>query len=591
MTDFPDFPVLDSPARCAALWSKYPEKVVGLWATGCPRQNVDVLWRLREELLKIGVPVVFFFNVSALPMLRSLLGTEPSIESGRDLYQLDDPRFFHLLSFVDVLVANDTFVGFYGARHIRAKLVGLPHCANVTNPTFWNYYYDYFVSDKNELRDFDYSFYINRGKIRRNSSFTQLVVGYPKLDLLLEERKKSYSTTYSVLLIYLVYVDYSVNQQNISPEKYVEIWSDVISAFLEWRSDGMVVFRPTMPDRQHPLVREILGKFAESGRVFLDDDDDNKFWLARAKYFVTDLSQGYINFSMTAMRPSIRMFHRWEEHKPKRDEWGWVIATPAPLVSLLEQMDRDEKCWARILKVRQKCEMPTLGRNFTLLAGMVKRILQDDDDPMWLKLDKGNTPCNTTADMLKIVAKWVKHSNFCLVHMAQWVNMELIPLSSQHTPKIWLLLLRSALLSSTNNDAPNTIAINMAVWLDNALAGVPFVQCVGLLRHLLRTGTQKSATALLITVTSVHVSGARKKRALFFLLMEWARYDPEVVRSINVLAEKMPQHFSRPVLDKLNRYLPLIMKVPRPLRRLGARFVGLKKPLAKKYWQAHRALA
>lgn len=60
MTDFPDFPLLDSPAKCAALWPRYPEKVVGMWATGWPRQNVDVLWRLRQELLKLSVPVVFF---------------------------------------------------------------------------------------------------------------------------------------------------------------------------------------------------------------------------------------------------------------------------------------------------------------------------------------------------------------------------------------------------------------------------------------------------------------------------------------------------------------------------------------------------
>lgn len=39
-----------------------------MWATGMPRQNVDVLWRLREELLKLGVPVVFFFNESAKPI-------------------------------------------------------------------------------------------------------------------------------------------------------------------------------------------------------------------------------------------------------------------------------------------------------------------------------------------------------------------------------------------------------------------------------------------------------------------------------------------------------------------------------------------
>ena len=68
-----DFPVLDSAAKCAALWSKYPQKVVGLWATRLPQQNVDVLWGLRQELLKQEVPVVFFFNESAKKMLNNVI--------------------------------------------------------------------------------------------------------------------------------------------------------------------------------------------------------------------------------------------------------------------------------------------------------------------------------------------------------------------------------------------------------------------------------------------------------------------------------------------------------------------------------------
>ena len=82
MTATADFPVLDSAAKCAALWSKYPQKVVGLWATGYPpQQNVDVLWRLRQELLKLEVPVVFFFRENAKPMLNQLITGENTSHS------------------------------------------------------------------------------------------------------------------------------------------------------------------------------------------------------------------------------------------------------------------------------------------------------------------------------------------------------------------------------------------------------------------------------------------------------------------------------------------------------------------------------
>lgn len=79
--------------------------------------------------------------------------------------------------------------------------------------------------------------------------------------------------------------------------------------------------------------------------------------------------------------------------------------------------------------------------------------------------------------------------------------------------------------------------------------------------------------------------------ALFLLLMELTRYDGAPLARINALAKEMPQHFSGPVLEKLNKWLPLALKCPLPLRRFGARLLGLKKPLAKKYWRAHRALS
>ena len=103
--------------------------------------------------------------------------------------------------------------------------------------------------------------------------------------------------------------------------------------------------------------------------------------------------------------------------------------------------------------------------------------------------------------------------------------------------------------------------------------------------------TQKTTILLLLTISSPYISGAHKKRILFFLLMELPHHDKDALLKVNELAEMMPEYFSRPVLDKLNRFLPLALKVPLQLRRLSACILGLKKPLAKKYWQAHKELA
>lgn len=605
MISVPDFPILDSPAKCVALWPKYPNKTVGIWATGLPQQNVDVLWRLREELLKLGVPTVFFFTESAKLLLHDMLAQNSSATLAGDIYQLDDSRFFRLLNFVDVLVTNEYRVGYKDHRHIGAKLLSIK--PTLQNPCGWNYFYDYGVTSRDPSKNLDYTYidgckidyglYPDICKIHRNDHFTQLVVGHVKIDLLLEERQKKSSISHTpVLLLYPTYMDFCMTLQKISPEKYVEIWAEAASSYLAWRPEGLVVFRPVLPNHSHPQVIELQARFANDGRFIVDTGYDNKFWIARADYFVTDYSQAHINFSLSAKKPTLRMVHTENVEEPKRDEWGWTISRPAQVVPLLQQMDMEEKIWAESLRKVQEREMPTLGRNFALLADMIQRIFHNDDDPAWFRVAKGHTPCRTRGDLLRLVAKGVKYEPFTLYLMHLWLNDLLSSTQDQETPKIWLGLLKRALLprldtaSPLDCDVPLYIARYINEGLTITLVRLPVRQTVGLLRHCMRKDASLTATALLLTATSRYLRGPEKKRALFFLLMEWARYDPSVLQAVNDLAEKMPQHFSGPVLGRLNRVLPRVMKVPLPMRRLGAMALGLKKPLAKKYWRAHREL-
>lgn len=609
MNALPDFPHLDSPEKCAALKSRYPGKVVGLWATGDPRQNVDVLWRLRRELLRLGVPALFFFKESAKPMLRTVLAAENALPAqAGGVYQLDDAALFPGLDFVDVLATSEYVVDFRASRHIPAKLVSVLNHAKMESPCIWNYFYDYYVSPVDPLKGFEYpngdsrkvdfGFYPDSCKTHRNPHFTQVVTGYPKIDLLVEERERAAAVRSApVLLLFPTYVDFCLKVQNIGPEKYVEIWSDVVRAFLAWRPEGLVVFRPNVKNRTHPLVGCLKARFAGEPRFTVDEDDDNKFWLARADYFVTDYSEGYTNFCLSAKRPAIRLAYSWEEQEPQVDEWGWTISKPGQLVPLLQEMDREESSWARALEATQKREMPHLGRTFPLIADMLKRILENDDDPAWLREDKGHTPCDTPADKLRLVARVVRKGGFNLYIQRLLLNNVLASTGSVHAPQIWLLLLRRALLprlegaSPLDRDFPYEVPLHVDMWLTSALGSLPLVQSVGVIRHCLRKAPRLAATALLCAATSTQVSGPRKKRALFFLLMEVGAYDKTVLAYINEQAQKMPQYFSGPVLARLNRFLPLALKVPLPLRRLAAMALGLRKPLAREYWRAHRVLS
>ncbi|MBD5558622.1 MAG: hypothetical protein HDQ92_08810 [Desulfovibrio sp.] len=601
----PDLPVLDSPAKCAALWPKYPEKVVGMWATGFPHQNADVLWRLRQELLSREVPVVFFFRKSALPMLEKVIATDGSIGCNQHIYQLDDHKYFLFLNFIDVLVSNDYCLDWRQARYTDAKLVSLPHHAKLANPDIGNFYYDYVVSDSGRMSDFDYSPFPDNNKIHKNSYFTQLIAGHPKIDLIMEERLKGKShLSQPLLLIYPCDIDKHINLQLINSSLYEKIWSEIIGDFLKWCPSGIVILSPPHYNRSHPVIEHIKSLFSEDGRLFIDDQIDNKFWLSRATYFITDYSKGFINFCMTAKKPAIRMVYTEDAIPARRDEWGWTISRPNQFIPCLEKMDAEETYWTALLERKQKSEMPTLGKNFVLLADMVKRIFNNDDDSAWPKKEKGHTRCETSGDMLKLVSKVTKDPSYSLGHLYRYQNIVLDSPTRSINPKVWLLVLRRALLAECNRDSfediyqlkshddtPASISKFIDLWMEQTLASLPLKQFIGLLRYLINKYPQKIMNTLLMTICSPMVSGPHKKRVLFFLLMEMPHFDQQSLLKVNAFAETMPQHFSRPVLDKLNRLLPLAMKVPISLRRFAACILGLKKPLAKRYWQAHRALS
>lgn len=552
MTATYDFPKLDSPAKCAALWPKYPEKVVGLWATGSPRQNVDVLWRLREELLRLKVPVIFFFTESALPMLRTLLNRDSTHRNTDDIYQINNAKYFRLLNFVDVLVSNDYLVKVESSKHIKAKLVGLPHHAKMDNPYLYDFFYDYIISDVNRIGSFDYSIYPDYLKIHRNSHYTQLVAGHPKIDLIIEERKNNTGAfSQPVLLLYPTHINWSIELQKISPAVYENIWSAIITNFLKHYPSGIVILSPMREEASHPAMERIKSRFKNDPRFFFDDEDDNKFWLARATYFITDYSKGFVNFCMTAKRPAIRMEYAQVGAVPRRDEWGWIISEPNQLIPLLEEMDRETTRWAELLMAKQKREMPTLGMNFVLLARMIQRIFNDDDDPAWLRMDKGHTACERTGDLLKLVAHCTKRSSYALNYLNVWLTPILkfapVPIS----PKIWLLFLKRAFIADCGRDSPKainhiytrvdtpfTISLFTNMWLNNALESLPLTQIISLIRYLMRKYPHKITTILLILGTAHQLTGAHKKRALFFLLMEAPHYNKEVLLMVNDLAKQ-----------------------------------------------------
>lgn len=594
----PEFLCLDTPEKCASLCSNHSEKAVGLWATGFPRQNADVLWRLRQELMALGVPVVFFFRESAKSLVRKFLAEAPASPQGTEgIYQLENVYFMGLLDFVNVLVTSDYVLGFTNPRQVRAKLVSLPHNAVAATPSVLNYFFDYVVCDNNHIdNSFDYSLYPDQCKIHHNSSLSILSLSSPKLELLLEERQKHALSDSSPIIFFCpTVIDNVISLQGIDYDKYVEIWTSAITSCLSSRPGALIVFRPMPQDREHPALERIRAAFADESRFLVDDKDDNKYWIARARYFITDYSSADVNFAMTAKRPAVRMIYTREENAPKRDKLGWKICRPRQVVPCLDMSDMKEDGWRKTLTNSQESEMPGLGRVFPLFAGMIGQIHKGEDDPGWLRIDKERTPCKSPADLLKLVSKWTRKNDAPLSLQQFTLEQTSAFTGVRVPPQVWLLLLSHALRTPIDEmagwcDSPAAVAGLVSTWLGNALDTSPFAQGVGVLRHAMRKYPRNASAVLLLAAVSTALTGPDKKRALFFYLAEAPHFDRQALGLVNKMAERSPQYFSGPVLDKLNRLLPLVMKFPLSLRRRAAILLGRKKPLAKEYWRAHRAL-
>lgn len=116
------FTRIDSREKCAALAARFEgQKVVGLWGTALPRQNVDVLLELERQLRAAGIATLMLVKANAADLVRSMA---PELEA---VAILDDKKLFAHLPFISLLVTNDYAVEYSRIEGFRGELLLLPH--------------------------------------------------------------------------------------------------------------------------------------------------------------------------------------------------------------------------------------------------------------------------------------------------------------------------------------------------------------------------------------------------------------------------------------------------------------------------------
>lgn len=482
--------IIDTKAKCNWLCGRNQKRnPIALYATGLPRQNVDVLLRLREELLKNGVPVILFFNNSAKPMLNTLLpmaGVRQEREGTylEEIYQMDDLLFFQYLDFINILVTTD-YANSYQllkpeSRILPQKIVLLQHAAK-TGISCLNLYCDYLCSNTPLKIKWPFKNFPSQLKIHRTNYLTLLPCGYPKLDLLLEARQRNYEEGREpVFLFFIGDLFLTKSRVSLSSEEVFCRWKKIAADLLSEWPNGKVVFRPIGCNRGIFEELDLLGKYISTDtRLYLDLKDDNVWWLSRADYFFTDYSTAYVNWAYASLKPAI-----WLNYvcQPFASGPEAMECAPENIVDAVRIVQAEESQLRKKLLYKRRISYPFAGRTFGRLSAMLARINAGDDDSAWLRLEKEERDCGSLKDTLRFIGWFTSPKSPYLQELIWYVPL-FLSLPCGGDCRVLLLLLKGALTRYASLFANQEMAVPLcADILKKCLTSCP----AGWIRRVLR---------------------------------------------------------------------------------------------------------
>jgi hypothetical protein len=253
----------------------------------------------------------------------------------------------------------------------------------------WMFYgYDYILcAGPHHLDDFK----------RWSSKFPQLrgrtliPAGYPKLDLLLQERaicpqlKPSERKT----VVYAPTHVYAVNEKLASLRKHGrEIVSHLLG--LGYR----VIFRPhpvSFNDSDRFLVDEIARSHSGNPNFELDGSKEYFSAYSKADVMVTDLSGTGFTFSFTFTKPTIFFVEDWQAEAQltgvqfeEREEIGFVSRSIEDLMMALTNLDSID--WSQKIQEYRAEKVFNLGSSGEYVAEGISRILGGQNSADWVSI-------------------------------------------------------------------------------------------------------------------------------------------------------------------------------------------------------------
>ena len=417
-------PALTTPESCAALGQKMEGKrVVALWATTKPRSSVAILLRFRRMLQKRGYFCLFLLRSNAVDTFFKIAESD---DMDGSIYILDKALLEHC-SFIQALFSHDYCCG-ASILTFRGKLYYFQHNIWAKSPrNYTDLQADGVISP---VRSFNTALDPARipNGMKRNPSGNLLIIpaGYPKLDLLLEERRRIRETTRRLVFYPQILDMRQAGDKAFGGAALVAFLHAFFARYPDWE----FVIRPYGTDRAHPMLAKLERMFSD--RPFLvDRGEDNDYYLIRATAFMTDMSAAHKNFSYMSLQPSvffrpdvtpvgetsnpdaanfkdIQSFRlRFDPVSPlTRCSFGYIATTAAAALTALEKTLSHSLEWEASLKSLRDTELCHPGRALDYLCQHMDALLEGRREDDWISLPKRDAPFNRARDWLLFFARF-----------------------------------------------------------------------------------------------------------------------------------------------------------------------------------------
>lgn len=389
MSQLPTFEPLATAADCARLEQRFRgKKVVALWATTQPRQNVDVLLELKGALQQEGIPVLFLLKEDAAAFVGAHARDRESF------FLLNDAEPLRFLPCIDLLVTHDYVAGYKKIPGFGGKVMYLNHTAAGHQGVAMDYFADYLVEiNTNFSCDFDYAAIPAFLSVQHNPQLALVPAGSIKLDLLASARQQAKERPAPQGLLVSFYPlssEHKLRGDTAKIRQAMGEWNTFVEGFLHTHPEGTFVFSPAVADRTRDYILDFVETWRNDGRFIFSEEDDNKYWLARSDFLLTDWSSIDASWIFSTLRPAIHL-------RPGSDEtlhetaYGYTASCAADALQALADAQKNLWRWkARLLKFRHE-QFPFFGHSVARLCEAIRHIISADSPqplPGWGVLDK-----------------------------------------------------------------------------------------------------------------------------------------------------------------------------------------------------------